>query len=161
VTVLTTDITPALIGSRGVAWRTNQEKIAKQEGTERLLPISVAAWVIYAPYAHPFWHSYWLSCVSLRDQEGVPPAILYRPDATHELILFALNPAHPTTIDEQPHFLTPTNFVGQFPAQSDSHASAIIEQTVRDIINGFLSPDTDYRRNWIMRFGDWCLRKEH
>jgi hypothetical protein len=161
VAILTRDIVPTLVGSLGKAWRQDKEKIAELRDKEELLPLYVASWIIYAPYAHPAWHSYWLNCMSLRNLEGVPPALIYRPDATHELILLALNPAHPTTIDEQPHFLTPTNFAGQFPAQSDSHASAIIEQTVRDVVNGILSPDTDYRRDWIKRFGDWCLRKEH
>lgn len=133
--------------------------MARTEGNQAQLQTSVDGWIVQAPYAHPVWHSYWVACVTLRDVEGLPPAVIHRPGATHEIIVYALNPEKPTTIDEPVHFLTPSNFVGQFTAWSDEAAREIIGRVVRDIIDGILNPDTDFRSIWIARFGDWRVKR--
>lgn len=53
----------------------------------------LVTWLMYAPGAHPHWDYHVLTVVHLRDQEGqtIPP---HRdsPDATHELLVLAVNP---------------------------------------------------------------------
>ncbi len=57
------------------------------------------------------------------------------------------------------HPLVPFNFVGQLIAESDDEARARIEQDVKDIVAGTLSPDTDFTSQWVARYGDHCLKK--
>lgn len=91
-------------------------------------------------------------CISLREVPGFPPAHINMHGATHEIMVYALNPEHAIDLASSPRFLTPCNFVGQFIQPSDDEAAALIEQTVRDVIDGRLNPDTDYAQWWIQRF---------
>ena len=73
--------------------------------------------------------------------------------ATHEVMVYALDPDWSARLDECPRWLTPVNYVGQFVEVSDAAAEARVETAVRDILAGALSPDTDYIQHWIARFG--------
>lgn len=126
------------------AWKANGEPI----GT------TICLWIVEVLWAHPAWHSYTLGAVHLRQAEGVPPAKIGLPGATHEVLLHALNPEYTPRLDRGSHYLTPANFVGQWVAESDEAAAAKIEGCVDDIIAGRLSPDTDFRGMWIARFSD-------
>lgn len=156
--------TPDRKGPHGLAWKHDLAAIEQKHLGKLRAPaeLTVASWVVHAPYAHPVWHSYLIACVSLRNVAGVPPAKINLPGATHEVMVYALNPDHPVTIDDLPHVLQPANFHGQFIEPSDEAAAARVDQTVQDVIDARLSPDTDYARHWIHRFSDSnVLDKEH
>jgi len=111
---------------------------------------TLGTWVLTVPGAHPFWHSYWLSAVHLRDIPGAPPAAKHYPEATHEIMLFALDPdkslPDPDDGDNfHPAFLTPANLVEQIHGVTDEQATSITEKLGRSFVDGICSPDTDFR----------------
>lgn len=122
---------------------------------------TVCAYVIEAPWAHPFWHSYYFFCVHLRDLPGQSrPPLRKFAEATHEVMLYVLNPDKPRQalvdgreLHPSQSFLTPVNYVGQFVAEDDAMAAGVVDRAVIDICNGLLSPDTDFRSQWVARFG--------
>jgi hypothetical protein len=122
----------------------------------------VAGWLIEAPWAHPFWHSYRLSLIHLRPMEGLAEPIIYLEGATHEIVLYALNPETP----REPALLStgdvavldPPNFVAQMIMGSDDAAADKVGAAVDMICQGRLSPDTDFRSQWITLFGDNMMR---
>lgn len=121
----------------------------------------VATWIIEAPWAHPLWHSYILSLVHLREVEGQPPATIYRPDATHEMVLEALNPEFPRqAIFDRCEIarLSPVNFAVQLAVRDDAAAAAVALDVVQRIAKGRLNPDTDFRQQWVDLFGGNMLR---
>lgn len=140
---------PDIVGSMGSAWRMDLDKLCESAAHRAC---AVSQWLIFAPYAHPLWHSYALGCITLREVDGFPPAKINLPGATHEVLLFALDPGKPYQTDAHPPVLNPANFCGQFIEPSDEAAAARIEATVRDVIEGRLNPDTDYTQWWIQRF---------
>jgi hypothetical protein len=149
-TVLVTDKEPDVVGRVGKAWK---EESPKKE-------TSTCSWIVFAPDAHPLWDYYFISCVSLADFAGVTPAKKYNKDATHEIIVIALDPAQIPTVNDINviRILTPINFMGQWKEENDDSARTTIEKTVRDIVDGILSPDTDWISQWVSRFGDYGLK---
>jgi hypothetical protein len=89
----------------------------------------------------------------------VPPATIHQPGATHEICVTALHPDRRPTLNGSIYPLTPINFAGQFIASSDEDASQRTEAEVVEVINGVLSPDTDFIGMWIQRFGDSNIRR--
>lgn len=71
------DEAPDLIGKYGRAWRTDTAAIARRYPGGPPADLTVASWLVRAPYAHPVWHSYMIGAVSLRDLEGAPPAVIH------------------------------------------------------------------------------------
>lgn len=154
---LAKNTTPDLDGAFGRAWVHDIDGTLARHGNPRsTVPrdLTVAAWIVCAPYAHPFWSHYSVICVSLRDVPGCQPPVIRMAGATHEVIVHALNPEHEPAIDDYPRLLLPPNFVGQFIEPSDEAARERIRQTVQDVIDAKLNPDTDYTRHWIHRFSD-------
>jgi hypothetical protein len=149
--------TPTKLSTNGKAWRVDLERYRARAGKAGG---EICGWIIEAPWAHPMWHSYFLSAVHLRELPGFPPAVIHLPGATHEVMLFALNPEHTPTLDTFPKVLTPANFFGQWIAESDEAACAKLERCVDEVLAGTLSPDTDCRRMWIERFSDSNIKKE-
>jgi hypothetical protein len=149
---------PNYIGPQGKAWHcdlvTIREKFLNPHDC------TITAWIVYAPWAHPLWHSYLVSLIHLRSAPGIPDPLIHLPGATHELMLHACDPNFPLDITEPVHFLTPANFVAQFIATSDAAAIGRVEGDVRDICAGKLNPDTDALRQWIARYGDNGLKPE-
>ena len=96
---------------------------------------------------HALWSKYLLSVASLRAIPGVPEAVKYEPDVTHEAVLFALHPScypslRPVTEDTRYLFLQPYNLMTQFRASSDERALAIAATIAIYLANGtmFLEP---------------------
>lgn len=122
-------------------------------------------WVVNAPWAHPFWHSYSIVVVHLRPVEGVPEPKIFLPGATHEFWVYALNPEIDnrtlieTGIIAPYQWLSPMNFAAQM-IETDESAMARISAVVEEIVNGDLSPDTDFRFEWVGRFGGAMVKKE-
>ena len=146
------DRAPDLVGAHGRAWKYDMEACARRYPSGPTAELTVASWIVEARYAHPMWHSYLVAAVALRDMPGVPKAVVHLQGATHEVMVYALNPEQPRAINAAPQYLTPANFHGQWRAESDAAAVRFIEETVHLVIDGHLSPDTDFRRDWIARF---------
>lgn len=155
---------PTLIGKAGCAWEMDFSQILKSRKIEPEDSAMLSGWVIEAPWAHPIWHSYSLVLVHLREMPDKRKTFFYLDGATHEFWLHALDPNEnrQEVIDGQAtHHLTPVNFAAQIVRSNDEIAIAEIRETVEDIIDGKLSPDTDFRQDWIARFGDSMIKKQY
>jgi hypothetical protein len=147
------------------AWRVKYTSPKWAEGKDG----TVGIWIINAPWAHPVWPNYMLLCVHLRPMPNQDkPAIIYKPGATHELTLWALDPKEPVPVEAYdgaelyPKRLTPCNFLGQFTAESDEAARQLLEdKVVKPICAGTLNPDTDATPQWVALFGDDCFKAEY
>lgn len=143
---------PDMVDAHGRAWRLDLATIAAKRPNGPPPELTVAGWIVHAPWAHPVWHSYLVAAISLRKIDGWPAAKINLDGATHEVLVLALDPDVPLAIDQNPRPLMPANFMGQFIEPDDAAAAARIERTVADICRGALSPDTDFVRHWIHRF---------
>lgn len=137
---------PNFKGPCGSAWRVAMPTNHERPDTTATLGM----WLLTVPGAHPAWHSYALAVIHLRDIAGVRPAVKRIPDATHEVLLFALDPgvSLPDPDDGahfRPAFLSPANLVEQMQALTDEQAVAIVEGLARAFVDGHASPDTDFR----------------
>lgn len=156
---------PDIVGTHGSAWMIDIARICERHDTKDGEHASVASWVVHAPWAHPLWHSYALILIHLRDLPNVSPARIHLPDATHELILNALDPDAcfqeiiQGEADAMRWCLSPGNFAAQFIAENDDDAGARIAETVVMVCNGELNPDTDARSQWVRLFGDNMVRQ--
>jgi len=152
---------PDIATEFGRAWRVDLERARETLGGGRE-DATVEVWVVEAPWAHPCWRSYAISLVHLRPLPGFSPPLLYQRGVTHELLVWALNPDHPRlpTIDGSARFyrLEPRNFGAQIIEPSDEAARARVRSAVEEICSGTLSPDTDFIREWVRRFGDNMLK---
>jgi len=107
---------------------------------------------VYRPDAHPLWSHYQISLIHLRTPEGEPPAIKIRPEATHELVVVAiersagLDPADPDTFRP----LLPLNLVVQLET-TDEQATWLWGMLCEAFASGRLNPDTDHRPRHL----DW------
>lgn len=142
---------PQIKGPHGQAWLRRTLNVGDPKSESGL-----GVWIVWAPWAHPVWHSYVLSLIHLRPIPGEADANIYREGATHELVLLALNPEHRAG---KLSTLYPANFAAQLIEDSDDKAQEICEHAVREICQGILSPDTDFRSMWIDRFGGSMVRK--
>lgn len=126
---------PDFTGAAGRAWRWN--------GTP---PGTVAAWLLHCPGSHPMWCNYLLSVIHLRPIEG-QPAHKQTPAATHEMVLFALDPEHePNPSDARTvRILTPQNLCRQIEHYTALAALRLTEEMAQAFVSGALNPDTDHR----------------
>jgi hypothetical protein len=149
------DIAPTHIGGAGRAWEIKLPP-HPDNGT-------VAAWIVEAAWAHPAWHSYSVVLVHLRPLAHGRPPIVHLKGATHEMWVAALDPSHsraPAIGGLEPaREMMPLNFAAQMIANSDAEAAARTFAAVAEICAGTLSPDTDFIRDWVKRFGDSMVRK--
>lgn len=126
----------------------------------------IDAWMVEVPLAHPIWHTYLLSLIHLRPVPGLANPVLYKEGVTHELFLHAMNididrelylrdfKAQERNGTKVPPLLMPVNFAAQFICENDRKAKEEIAFAVNEMLVGRLSPDTDYRREWVALFGD-------
>jgi hypothetical protein len=169
---------PSYQGSHGRAWELSAQNAiltAEREGLKRPWANedwpNICTWLIEAPYAHPIWHSYALSCIHLRPLPDLPPPHIVVPGATHEFHLFAIDPrADRSALIADGCFgpkirpLVPQNFAAQLkcPAliteDSDNEARQLMDDLVHDICNRVINPDTDYRKQWIERFSGAMIK---
>lgn len=145
-------IEPELKGALGRAWQFDRPAILAKHPSNVPPELTLETWAVHAAYAHPVWHSYMIALISLRELLGAPKPVINLVGATHEIIVYALNPEFPIDLQDQPKLLTPANFHGQFIAESDAAAELRMRATVQDVIDGKLNPDTDFSRHWIHRF---------
>ena len=155
---------PTLTGPRTRAWR--YDITISFDGIPPGTPhATIVQWLIEAPWAHPMWHSYFLSLVHLRPVLGsTHETLFYLNGATHEVTLMAVDPEwEPTSLTSNPlaHCLMPMNYAGQFIEPTDQSAEARVRAAVQDVVDGVLSPDTDYLKEWCDRFGTSMLKGQH
>ena len=95
------------------------------------------------------------------------PVTIYLEGATHELVLFALDPRgnrekliNSSILGKDTcQILHPANFGAQFISDNDATARGRIEDTVKLIVEGKLSPDTDFTSQWVALWGDNMLKR--
>jgi len=78
--------------------------------------------------------------IHLRPIEGVKPPIIRRQGATHEVMLYALDPK-PNPVPEDLntwHFLRPVNYVGQMTLPSDQAAVDCLYHLARGVADGLI-----------------------
>jgi hypothetical protein len=157
---LTESTEPTLRGMLGNAWLIDMEAVSRRRGitNDPRASVTLPSWIASAAYAHPMWSHYAIMCIALRDVPGVPKAHIHLEGATHEVMVFAMDPDTKPAVDDFPRMLNPVNFTGQFIAADDLTAAARIQQAVQDVIDGTLNPDTDYRRMWVERFSGSNLK---
>ena len=121
-------------------------------------PVFNCVWVIDAPWAHPLWSQYVVllyDLTTVQDGAQMPKVVLE--GATHEFMVFAVDPSHKIEKDAdawdlgrtgQLRLLQPANYGYQFIAESNDAATARIQAIVDQIIGESLSPDTDFRSWW-------------
>jgi hypothetical protein len=111
-------------------------------------------WLIDTLAFTPLVHSWVLLIADLRDKEGVEPATKMYPEAQFELIVLALDPReHPVADPDHLfplHHLDPPDQVVQFHGMGDEGAALLLEWIARDVINGQLSPEPDFRPFWTV-----------
>lgn len=114
---------------------------------------SVASYYVRAPGRHAFWEWWLMAVIHLRPIPGVRPALLHRPDASHEFMWAALDPGKcpPTGIDGEPQpgtVMTPLDLVHQVAGITDEQAGRILADCVRGVVGFGASPDSDLRQWW-------------
>lgn len=117
-------------------------------------------WLIEAPWAHPLWTQYYLALYDLtRVSKAAGPPVIHKRGATHEFMLYALDPEIPVPKDghidpKMLRLLSPPNYAYQFKAASDADAQARVQEIVDGIVAKHLSPDTDLRSLWNKLLSD-------
>lgn len=113
-------------------------------------------WVVKGPF-HPFWNTWIVTVLHLRDLPGLQPSTKTSPEMTHEFIMFALNPGKdqfsPTVYDPDDlpfplPYLQPIDVTCQVECKSDAHAVDLCDLAVKIIMDGHATPDQDFRPFW-------------
>jgi hypothetical protein len=151
--------TPDVVGTVARAWRIPLAAVGQRgrpdaDGT-------VDGWLLFQPGAHILW-TYWaITTVHLREIPGVKPAHLKFNGATHEVMVMALNPEQPLPDleavgrgDASFSFLTPIDICEQFIVNDDAQAAQLCELMVHACVDGYASPDQDWRRWWAVAIAD-------
>lgn len=101
---------------------------------------TLAAWFITAPGQSPAWSHYLLSAIHLRPIEGVKPAVITVPRATHELLVIALDPgSRPVPTDSSSwRWLLPVNVCEQVELPGDESAVELARMAARAVVLGAL-----------------------
>lgn len=134
----------------GAPWRAWKARLRPEDAVE--WPAGLDRWFIHAPGAHPLWDWHTLSGCMLRDFPGLPAAKLWRPSASHEFDICAVNPDWQVVIDEPGKddrcgrfLLQPPNMTHQVCDLTDEMALELQFLLVRAIVTGLTSPDDDFK----------------
>lgn len=144
---------PTFQGAGGQkAWRVRMAPLGSRGRPD--FDATVDLFIVHVPGAHAFWDHWSITVIHLRPVAGVKAPVIRREGATHELIIVTLNPEQPlpgldaTDPTWKPDFLTPIDVMEQFIAANDAIAAEILELAVKTIVDGFASPDQDWRQWW-------------
>lgn len=101
---------------------------------------TIANYFLTCPGQSIAWPNYLLSCIHLRPIDGVQPAVVKIPHATHEVMLLALNPAaKPTPTDPRSwQHLTPANLMEQVELPDDDAARHLLHDAAQAVVDGIL-----------------------
>lgn len=160
---------PDMAGSVGNAWLCDLKRMKRESGIDDEADSTLVHWVVEAPWAHPIWSHYSLVLIHLRPLAKNPqPLKFYIPGATHELWVMACSPEKDLTGvvrgdagSQVGAWLSPKNFGSQMIYRSDAEAEERVESAVREIVEGQLSPDTDFQQMWIERFGNPMIKDQY
>lgn len=113
---------------------------------------SLDCWNMVLPGDHAFWDRYSITACSLADFPGVQPAKKQFPEATHEILVFAIDPKCPQDVFERGEnwILTPQNHHVQCVA-TDESCNKAIEELARLFVDGNL---------WVEPQGVWGARDQ-
>lgn len=154
---------PTSKGSRGRFWEIPLT-VARANAPHNPDDATVALVLIEAPYANMTMHSFLISLVHLRAIPGREPPVHHRPDASHEIALFPLDPTAPR--DPVVQGMAPPKavkvgrptYIGQLGGLSDDAARDVVLQVAQDVADAKLNPDKDYLKWWVHRFGAHCMK---
>jgi hypothetical protein len=125
-------------------------------------PGNVATWLLNSPRYHPAWSQWMLSSVRLADVPGWPPPNKWFPEATHEVVVLTLDPAHGPYTEENlltryvgpgPEqgklpYLTPVSVMFQLKA-TDDEVSKTVRMLARSVVQLGLSPESEGNENHV------------
>lgn len=100
----------------------------------------IANWFIDAPGQSVAWRHYMLGAIHLRAIDGVKPAHIREPGATHEIMMMAMDPKlkpDPLNPDSW-SYLRPHNLSLQVKLRDDSAAIMLLDQCATNIAEGRL-----------------------
>jgi hypothetical protein len=109
---------------------------------------NLASWPIEAPGQSPAWSHYLLSVAHLRPMPGVDPPAKQFPEAEHEILLVALDPAIGPRADDQEtwHHLIPANAAVQFGGATDEEAVRVLDLAAKAVCDGVLPAEPAFPR---------------
>lgn len=153
---------PTRWGSFGRAWQLDIRALLIMNGHDPDNDAGIDLWMVEASRAHPAWHTYIMLMIHLRPLPGSGDPVIYLPGATHEFGLWALSDlAKRQDILDNGHWaqwrLAPMNFAAQIIA-TDEEAKGRLLGSVMEILQGAISPDTDYASWWAHTWGDNMLK---
>lgn len=121
-------------------------------------PCTLAMWWIESPHFHAAWSRWCISFIHLRDTPKAPKAILTHPDNTHEMIISAIHPdsVEPLSENSQVRFLDPPDVALQIRLPDDGACRKLAERCAREVCQGSMSPDQDFRRVWNQLIPQWA-----
>ena len=137
-------------GKAGQAWIID---VKKRGGPA--VDADVRTYMVKGKSFHKFWDTWIVSMIHLRDIPGMPPATLTKPNHTHEFLIMALDPGKDTKNffnydpdDFKANYLEPIDCCVQFECPTDVEALDLCDVAVQAIVNGQMSPDSDYASVW-------------
>lgn len=139
-------VPPVHEGAAGKAWKFSHDT------SDPRLQVSLGAWLVFAPGAHPFWSWHVVMGIDLGDAEGVQPAVMHYPEAEFELLVMAFSPdfdpPDPRSARPVEHVMEPADACVQFDGVSREQAIEIVELATKACTTGLLVPDSDHRQRW-------------
>jgi hypothetical protein len=144
----------------GAAGRVTEIIPTLEPGDKAHFQATVAMWFLDCPGQSSGWRHYHLAIIHLRPIEGVKPAIIRSPGATHEVMLLALDPKpspSPTNAKSW-QYLSPYNYIGQLALPSDEEAKRGLEAMARGVADGHLwaePPLSLQREPWDSQLRLW------
>jgi hypothetical protein len=145
---------PDLKGACGRVWKLPLwVRSPEQEAT-------LAVWLVHAPGSHPWWPWKEVCLIHLRDLPEVKPAHKKYPEAEYELLILSIDPIEcpnpdPDLSKDGYPLLDPPDVVEQFDVKGSDHdAKRIGDAAMTAIVNGFISPDQDWRSVWSAMIKD-------
>lgn len=113
-------------------------RVDRIPGSDRF-PTLLARWILHLPGQNPVWSYYALMLCHLRDGDGLPPAQKHSPEFTHEVSVWAINPAlsEPRLIAGDMAVLQPLNYVRQF-VSTDEYSRGLAARLTELLVQGVL-----------------------
>jgi hypothetical protein len=114
----------------------------------------IVHYLLHCQWSHPFWSWYSVSGIHLRDIPGVRPPRRDKPNASHEVIIMALNPRMKpdpdklATGEQSLDYLIPLDLEHQVEDLTDDQFKQLMQDIIVVIVEGRASPDQDWRQWW-------------
>lgn len=143
--------TPTLEG-KAKAWKL-AHTISKDKW-EPAWAATIDRYILHCTWSHPFWSYYFISGVHLRPIAGVPPAKKHFPSASHEIMIYSIDPKEPPDIDKCetgekfPAILQPPDLVHQVAGLTDKQFAYLLQDVIVTVVEGRAAPDVDFRAFW-------------